>query len=926
VHYTFDRDNQVNCLARWPHILHVQTVPVDERNTIGVIDFRTCLQAIAQCSPEIVNQQENDYTVYAFDYSEPDTPLVGQGMLSWGLDFNNDQQQQQQQLVTGRVTRNLLAILSNGSRETLEVKMKLTAVAKMHQRSGFSSLDGLNMPKSAHTPIDTTSSEWNSFIQSNPMLGHSGNLTSIHSPALPPTQFNTSMSENRPVDFRPEYPQHQPEYAQHQPVRPQSIPPPTLPPAPMANPPPPPNTSFPPPTTTNSSRPAGPPENAPSPPVTSSIENPIEKAARPASRPSSRASRRSRVPTGRPRGRPRKTPLETGNTSAAEEATTDGDDGPQKKRAKITQAEYSAAAPFGSASDSLRVTASTAGSLRNMRPIGAGGVASAGSQVQDVPRAPTPVPDMSRLPKHHMRKGFEKSKSEVMIGSESGLPYQSRFSQPTMQRSLSMDGQSPPESAMHSPDPGYTPEDSPGDIGSSPPVPRASAYMRTSPVASSPILPPMPLPQVDSGFMSGGIDDFFDEEQMLQDLPQEQNQDLPQRPGGQLKRAPTQIANKPNSRKNSRAPQKQPDHQNSSFSFKEVNPGPPELLPTKSIYNPTLQVKSLISRDAAQAVETSFKRLEAETVVMAPPVDMGEAPSEVDVASFHRMVADATAIPPQGRAADLPLQRATTEPAPFLSKLEQPSQERSISHQPVLESAHDVPDMEMSEAPVQPTQLTDDQSQSFSIADAQPQPLDEAPRNEVPEAPQQEEISETTMGPPESLPAPECPAPEPVLTLPTNPISKPESVPVSTLSLPIVPASDPVPEPPLTFPQAFMSEAPCPASDTCDSRYNKNLVKKQSIKERLETAIEKGEMPPFCNNCGAIETPTWRKIWTQEHQGVPEFHEFSDKPGMVTMVDILQRDSEGKPLAHLLVKKNLGPKDDKKLWKETILCNRKFSS
>ena len=238
VHYTFDRDNQVNCLARWPHILHVQTVPVDERNTIGVIDLRTCLQAIAQCSPEIVNQQESDYTVYAYDYSEPDTPLVGQGMLSWGLDFNDQQQQQQQQLVTGRVTRNLLAILSNGSRETLEVKMKLTAVAKMHQRSGFSGLDGLNMIKPAHTPIDTTSSEWNSFIQSNPMLGHSGNLASIPSPALPPTQFNTSMNDTRPADFRPDYPQ------QHQPIRPASIPPPTLAPAPTANAPLPPNMGW----------------------------------------------------------------------------------------------------------------------------------------------------------------------------------------------------------------------------------------------------------------------------------------------------------------------------------------------------------------------------------------------------------------------------------------------------------------------------------------------------------------------------------------------------------------------------------------------------------------------------------------------------------------------------------------------------------
>jgi hypothetical protein len=99
------------------------------------------------------------------------------------------------------------------------------------------------------------------------------------------------------------------------------------------------------------------------------------------------------------------------------------------------------------------------------------------------------------------------------------------------------------------------------------------------------------------------------------------------------------------------------------------------------------------------------------------------------------------------------------------------------------------------------------------------------------------------------------------------------------------------------------------------------MVKKQSIKERLENAIERGESPPFCSNCGAIETPTWRKIWTQDHLGTPGFHEFSDKPGCVTAVDVLERDADGQPSAYRLVKKTLGPNDEKKLWTETLLCN-----
>jgi hypothetical protein len=130
-----------------------------------------------------------------------------------------------------------------------------------------------------------------------------------------------------------------------------------------------------------------------------------------------------------------------------------------------------------------------------------------------------------------------------------------------------------------------------------------------------------------------------------------------------------------------------------------------------------------------------------------------------------------------------------------------------------------------------------------------------------------------------------------------------------------------VAEPVLTLPQVPPSEAPCPASDLDIPRYSKNLVKKQSIKERLMSAIEKGERPPFCNNCGAIETPTWRKIWTQDFEGIPGFHEFSDKPGCVTMIEVLERDADGQPNKYRMVKKNLGPKDEKKQWIETLLCN-----
>lgn len=44
--YTFDNENKTNCLARWPHVLDLQTAFLDEETQIGVIELKTCIQAI----------------------------------------------------------------------------------------------------------------------------------------------------------------------------------------------------------------------------------------------------------------------------------------------------------------------------------------------------------------------------------------------------------------------------------------------------------------------------------------------------------------------------------------------------------------------------------------------------------------------------------------------------------------------------------------------------------------------------------------------------------------------------------------------------------------------------------------------------------------------------------------------------------------
>ena len=172
--YTFDSEQKDNHLARWPQPLEVQAAFIDEKNQIGVIDLRTCLDAVTTASPELTTFTENDYTIYAYDYSETDTPLVGQGMLSKALSAQPPSPGSDgEPMVTGRITKNVMGLFSKNAQEALEVKLRLTPVTTFGQtryRSGsVSSQDGTRpqwnngsssqpLQRSA-SPIDTTGLE-----------------------------------------------------------------------------------------------------------------------------------------------------------------------------------------------------------------------------------------------------------------------------------------------------------------------------------------------------------------------------------------------------------------------------------------------------------------------------------------------------------------------------------------------------------------------------------------------------------------------------------------------------------------------------------------------------------------------------------------------------------------------------------------------
>ncbi|KUI52626.1 hypothetical protein VP1G_00172 [Cytospora mali] len=830
VQYTFEKDQQ-NCLARWPQTLQIPTVAIDERNSIGIVDLRTCLQAIAQCSPEIINQLDKDYAVYALDYSEDDMPLVGQGMLSWGLEQPNPSSEQK--MITGRVTKNMLAIFGNGVKETLEVKLKLNAVPKLQRPQTSEMQRGYG----SNAPTPTPTDEWSSFMQSNPGFGRPLNGPSMPSPGLPPARYGSPIQMPSPApDVRLDH---------FTPLPAAPTPPPLSAPVPqhMA-----PMSSFVP---ALSSQGPTHDENV----ATSKHDEPAP-SARPKKGKRSSSKQPSKRSTGNPVGRPRKNARDGGNTSAIEDAT-DGDEPPKKKRAKTTKADFPKGAPLDAAPGSLRVAASTSGSLRTMRPVASGGSGIGGSHLQDVPRAPTPVPGQAPprprvkpiAPNAPAGQGqFRRPSTAEFEGSTRFQVFDTGIPGPPNQ-----DARSPSESIAQSPHQAYTPEESLADIGSSPPVPRS---VRSSPPPSSPVLPPMPMPQPDSGFMSGGYDEMTYED------------NIPMTTSMPLRPEDFNISGVQQST-NSGRPKLVPA--GSTMVIEQVFPGPAELLPKKTLFRPKSSAKAqaraqsksrgtgtkALARQLKRSnTEPNLQRQETPVIPIGPP-PMPQPPLEPESKHVKPEV-------PQTEPLNEPLYEPCNEQQMPTPTAQQPS---------VVED----PEGRLLRL------LSEPRADDLSVDNAQDAAQELPP-----------------------MPPPQYP-----------PYSQSPNAETAAPSFsPSAPASDPGVVEPSMLPDASFSEEPEETGPP-----SKNMSRKQSIKAKLEKAVESGQMPTFCSNCGAISTPTWRKIFTQLCEGSPEFPVFSDKPGCVTAIIIIGRDENEKPTKYQVIKKALGPAEDKAQWREDILCN-----
>ena len=157
VHYTFDADHKVDHLSRPAQSYQVDTAPIDDSLTIGIIDLRSCLDAIISSSPELTHFNESDYTLYAYDYSEPNTPLVGQGMLSKVL---SQDESSSEAMITGKITKSVLAKLKKNVEPFLEVKLRLTPIASAVQRGRSGSMSSVH---------EGMQQQWPGYSQAGPI-------------------------------------------------------------------------------------------------------------------------------------------------------------------------------------------------------------------------------------------------------------------------------------------------------------------------------------------------------------------------------------------------------------------------------------------------------------------------------------------------------------------------------------------------------------------------------------------------------------------------------------------------------------------------------------------------------------------------------------------------------------------------------------
>lgn len=745
VHYTFDAEHKVDHLSRPPQSFQVQSAALDETTTIGIIDLRSCLDSVIASSPELVHFYESDYTVYAYDYSEPNTPLVGQGMLSKVVTCDENGNEA---MVTGKVTQSVMAKFKKNVEPFLEVKLRFTPVAAPIQRGRSGSMSSLtDGPQSQFHGFSSVGPAGMDRPQSPADMSRLDSVQrTLHEGGPRRDSFyNNSFgygASSRPSS-RPGTPTHHQQY---------------LPP-----------------------------------------------------QPGSTHSRAGSQYTVYP---PHAAHARRGSESGYWSADEGFDEGPAKKRARVTKVQRAKKDDFNieQQPNSLRTAAMGASSLRIHQPTAVNPTAALqkGLSAEEPVRPPTPMAKPSRKP----------------TGRPRGRPPKSRRAQTNEPSSPSQNNLPPPrlpDSNMSSPEEtrdrlqNESTVSSPQNMPSSPPL--LTRDEQTD--AASPNLPDRPTrpAQVDahhdSGFFSAQVDDAQIEENGSKD-------------GG--------------------------------------------------IFGDDMSIQ--FDGDWSQFFDPSLA---------VADMDFDQEPTAEIPENHYTPVFDEQSTyegpTPQPEAVQNPAPTPTPQPEAVSKTASAPTSQPEPQKIPV------------------PTLQQSSQAQQ----ETKNQPEFQRPTLPAPSAPQQPLAVDKSGCPIPTL----LPRPQPAPTF-----QRSQSV------LPPVPASDPGTRPfqrsmtwAADMSDAIMSDVAGPEEGKQKGR---KRIGKDQTKARLENAIAKGGMPPYCHNCGAIETPAWRRGFIKHFTCPFESVETSLNAGEMCYKEVVEKHLDGSVKVWKGWKVERKEHDD---WEQVNLCN-----
>jgi hypothetical protein len=474
--YTFDAAGQTTCLARLPTTLNIPAVAIDEQSQVGVIELQQCIQAIVTASPEIVSVLGcSDFSVYTYDYSEYDAPVVGQGRISSLLD-GSAAVKPDKTMITGRVCKNI-ALFNNGIKETLEVKFKLTPLSRPAQASARDADTFRSMSPATSAGFDPNA--WSASMQQSKTQRQSDEYFSFDMSSISDDNGATSLE-----DFFVELANVENHNGRQQQDNTGVSQTPT-------------DTAFAYNPAFHSHSQSAPGSRAGSPMMSGNSSSQSEPQRHQSfsgdachvteqNQPASRASVRSESYSSRGQ-QTLPTPVFEAQQPQQDADVYYNEDGQPRKRAKVVQADWRGKSSFGSKSSDLRVTAATTSSLRLFRPIAKRPTAP-GSNLDPPPRVPTPVPQRTLAP--HQRISSAAPRSSLRQASVADSDLLSDLD-PMSDAGPSPDGSSPANSMNG--------DGTPTDIPSSPPIVPGYNFPRTS----SPALPTLPPSRMgDSGYMS----------------------------------------------------------------------------------------------------------------------------------------------------------------------------------------------------------------------------------------------------------------------------------------------------------------------------------------------------------------------------------------------------------------------------------------